>query len=260
MTGAGVGGKGRLDRPVVGQVERPPSAIVELRRGGAVAVTRLREVREVDGPVIEVLLRVGGVSEGEAPPGVHEKALAPGGSGGRRFRSRDGGRQANSRGQGGREEGEREDWAFFHGKVGRLVLKTLWARWGQRAPPKRCGINRAMEHPRQSHSATVVRASGREHFDGNGVIDDRRAVLNVSRNCPGIAGTHLVIDSIDVQDDVTGHEIPRLFLRMLMGGNDGVLCQLELRQLRSIAFDQCFPGDSRQGADVPSGVRVADSA
>ena len=112
---------------------------------------------------------------------------------------------------------------------------------------------------RGSPSATVIRAPGREDLNGDGVIENGRAVLDLTRDRPGIAGSHFVIHSSDAQEDMAGNEIARLFLWMLMGGDHRVLRQLELHQLGPAAVDEGLAQDAWQGVNVTIRAGVADA-
>ncbi len=58
------------------QVDDAKAAVVEGWVGGAVAVARLRQVREIAGSEAEIARWIGGVAQGEAPVGLEREPLA----------------------------------------------------------------------------------------------------------------------------------------------------------------------------------------
>src|SRR3990172_334004 len=65
----------QFHRPIVRKIDDTPRTVVEVFRGGAVAVSCFGKVGEVRGAVVEIFLCIVCMSQRKPPAGIHQQAL-----------------------------------------------------------------------------------------------------------------------------------------------------------------------------------------
>ena len=83
-------------------------------------------------------------------------------------------------------------------------------------------------------------------------------MLDAAGDGPTVPGNHLVDLAGNRHDQVSGQQVTRLLLGMLVGRNHRARCQLEFNQLRAAAIEEGLALDAGEGTDITFRAGVID--